>query len=254
MTLENCITSFVLCPYWVIPFKSVWKRRLTNLEVRKMPIDFGAEYQTRRDENLMQLWVERSQLLPEAGAALETEITRRGLAGQAAAAKDIWAEDEDESSEGGKESDHRLAPAVAAWGPSIAYYWMRELHLRYRTKDGIPVQATVESTLLTRPAQGRGGGGRRAELRYSYDYQGLRTGRTVRDFTIGDKVGRALAFAHNSGETITVLVDPDDPDCSYFPSGFGWIQPLLYGVFFSLVALLLLAGVVVEVFTIITKH
>jgi hypothetical protein len=82
----------------------------------------------------------------------------------------------------------------------------------------------------------------------------MRTGRTVRDFTIGDKVGKALAFAHKPGETITVLVAPNDPDCSYFPSGFGWIQPLLYGVFFSLVALALLAGVVVEVAAFMMKR
>jgi hypothetical protein len=51
-----------------------------------------------------------------------------------------------------------------------------------------------------------------------------------------------------------VLVDPNDPDCSYFPSGFGWIQPLVYGIFFSLVALCLLAGVVVEAFIFIMNQ
>ena len=46
---------------------------------------------------------------------------------------------------------------------------------------------------------------------------------------------------------MTVLVDPNDPDCSYFPSGFGWIQPLVYGIVFSLIALCLLALAVAEV-------
>lgn len=196
----------------------------------------------------------RSELLPEAEVALQSEIAQRGLTRQAATAKDRRGEDDSIGLEEGKKSDHRLAPAVPAWGPTIAWYWLRELRLRHRTKGGIPLQARVESTLLTHPLQGRGGGGRRAELRYSYDCQGPRTGRTVRDFTFGDKIGKALAFAHKPGDAITVLVDPNDPDCSYFPSGFGWIQPLLYGAFFSLIALCLLAGVVVEVFIFIMNR
>jgi Protein of unknown function (DUF3592) len=128
------------------------------------------------------------------------------------------------------------------------------MRLGHRTKGGVPIQGRVESTLLTRAVQGRGGGGRRSELRYSYDCEGPRTGRTVRDFTFGEKIGKALAFGHKPGDTITVLVDPNDPDCSYFPSGFGWIQPLVYGVSFSLLALCLLAVVVAEVFIFIMNH
>lgn len=220
----------------------------------RIPTDFNAEYHSRTDEDLLQLWVERSELLPEAQVALQNEIARRGLTREAATAKDRKVEDDSIDFEGGKKSDHRLAPAVSAWGPSIAWYWLRELRLRHRTRGGIPLQATVESTLLTRPVQGRGGGGRRAELRYSYDCQGPRTGRIVRDFVLGDKIGKALAFGHKPGDVITVLVDSNDPDCSYFPSGFGWIQPLLYGVFFSLIALCLLALLVAEVFIFIMNQ
>jgi hypothetical protein len=227
---------------------------MNRLAGTRIPADFSAEYQSRTDEDLLQLWVERSELLPEAEAALQNEIARRGLSAQAATAKDKRVEDDSIDFEKGEKSDHRLAPAVAAWGPSIAWYWLRELRLRHRTKGGIPIQARVESTLLTRPVQGRGGGGRRAEIRYSYDCQGPRIGRTVRDFTFGDKTGKALAFGYELGDAITVLVDPNDPDCSYFPSGFGWIQPLLYGMFFSLVALCLLAGVVAEVFIFIMNQ
>jgi hypothetical protein len=215
--------------------------------------DFSAEYRSLADQDLLQLWVERSELLPEAEVALQNEIARRGLTRKTATAKDIRVEDDIEP-KNGKKSDHRLARPVAAWGPTVAWYWLRELHLRHRTNGGIPRQARVESTMLTRPLQGRGGGGRRAELCYSYEYQGPRTGRTVRDFLVGDKVGKALAFGHEPGNTITVLVDPNDADCSYFPSGFGWIQPLLYGAFFSLVALCLLGGVVLEVFIFIMNQ
>jgi hypothetical protein len=220
----------------------------------RIPTDFSSEYQSRTDEELLQLWVERYELLPQAEVALQNEVARRGLTREAANAQDRRVEDDSIDLERGKKSDRRLAPAVSAWGPSIAWYWLRELRLQYRTRGGIPLQATVKSTLLTRPVQGRGGGGRRAEIRYSYDCQGPRTGRTVRDFTFGDKIGKALAFGRKPGDPMTVLVDPDDPDCSYFPSGFGWIQPLLYGVFFSLVALCLLALVAAEVFIFIMNH
>lgn len=191
--------------------------------------------------------MERSTLLPDAEVALGKEIAHRGLTEQAASAKDRRAEDDSIGVEEEKESGHRLAAPVPAWGPTIVWYWLREIYLRYRTRSGIPLQAEVKSTQLTRPLRGRGGGGRRAELRYLYEYQGLRTGRTVRDFLVGDKAGRALAFEHQAGDSINVLVDPNDPDCSYFPSGFGWIQPLLYGAFFSILALFFLTCAVVGI-------
>ncbi len=191
--------------------------------------DFSGEYRTRTDGELLRaLGGTLLIFCPRAARALQSEIDRRGLTKQAVNAKDIRCEDEDDDDNPrvGKESDQRLAPAVAAWGPSITWYWLREMWLRQHTKDGIDIQAKVESTLLTRASQGRGGGGRRAELCYSYDCQGPRIGRTVRDFMIGDRVGKALAFAHRPGDTITIRVDSNVPDCSYFPSGFGWIEPL----------------------------
>lgn len=209
--------------------------------------DYSAEYQSRADDDLLQLWVERSELQPEAEEALRSEISRRRLTDQAATAKDRRIEEDSDSRERNK-SDHRLAAPVTAWGTTIAWYWLRELRLRYRTRNGIAVPARVESTLLTRPLPGRGGGGRRSELRYSYEYEGAHTGRTVRDFIVGDGTGKALAFEHKAGDTITVLVDPNNPDCSYFSSGFGWLQPFFYGAFFSLLALFLLIGAVVGIF------
>jgi signal peptidase I len=61
-----------------------------------MPVDYSAEYRSRTDGDLLQLWVERSDLLPEAEAALQSEIAQRGLAGEAATAKDIRCEDDDQ--------------------------------------------------------------------------------------------------------------------------------------------------------------
>lgn len=229
--------------------------KMNDLGTAALPAGFSAEYQSHTDGELLQLWVERSDLLPEAASALQSEIDRRGLTKQAVNAKDARIEDEDDydGPNVGEESDQRLAPAVAAWGPSITWYWLREMRLRQRTKHGIEIQAKVESTLLTRANRGRGGGGRRAELCYSYDYQGPRFGRTVRDFMIGGRVGKALAFAHKPGDTITIRVDSNAPNCSYFPSGFGWIEPLIWGVFFSIIALFLLTGAVVEVFVLINR-
>ncbi|HEX8816623.1 MAG TPA: DUF3592 domain-containing protein [Terriglobales bacterium] len=218
------------------------------------PNDFRAGYQSQTDEELLQLWVERSDLLPDAEIALQNEIARRGLTRDAATAKDRRVEEDDLDSESGKKLKHRLAPPVSAWGPSIAWFWLREVRLQHRTRNGIPLQATVESTKLTRATTGRGGGGRRAEIRFSYDYQGPRTGRTIRDFVWGDKVGKALAFDHKAGDTIAVLVDPNDPDCSYYPSGFGWIQPLLYGAFFAVVGLLLFASFVAQLIGFVMKQ
>lgn len=220
-----------------------------------VPADFSGEYRTRTDGELLQLWVECSDLLPGAARALQSEIDRRALTKQAVNAKEIRCEEEGDydNPKVGEESDQQLAPPVAAWGPSITWYWLREMWLRQRTKDGLDIQAKVESTLLTRANQGRGGGGRRAELCYSYDYQGPRIGRTVRDFMIGDKVGKALAFAHKPGDTITIRVDSNVPDRSYFPSGFGWIEPLVWGASFSILALFLLTGAVVEAFVLINR-
>src|ERR1019366_7299251 len=93
----------------------------------RIPADFCAEYQSRTDEELLQLWVERSGLLPAAEVTLQNEIAQRGLTKQAAIAKDINVEDDIIDFEQGKKSDHRLAPPVAAWGPTIAWYWLQEL-------------------------------------------------------------------------------------------------------------------------------
>jgi hypothetical protein len=70
---------------------------------------------------------------------------------------------------------------------------------------------------------------------------------------IGDRFGKALAFAHRPGDAITIRVDSNVPDCSYFPSGFGWIEPLFWGVLFSILALFLLTGAVVKGFVLIDR-
>ena len=75
---------------------------------RLIPTGFNAEYQSRTDEQLLQLWVERSELLPEAEVALQNEIARRGLTREAATAKDRRVEDD---------SDHEVTSQTIDWLP-----------------------------------------------------------------------------------------------------------------------------------------
>ena len=52
--------------------------------------DFSDEYHHRSDEELLQLWVERSQLASEARRALQSEIHKRSLTREAESATDVW--------------------------------------------------------------------------------------------------------------------------------------------------------------------
>lgn len=175
--------------------------------------EFNSEYQHRSDEELLQLWVERAQLVPEARRALQDEIHKRMLTKQAEAATDAWAEP----------PERPLAPPIRTYlGFSVPWFCLRELWLRLRTKRGITVEARVESALQTRkPIRSSA----RAELRYSYTYEGQQhLGRTVRDFTFGKRAADALAYDHKPGDVIRVRIDPAHPGSSYFPSGFSWIS------------------------------
>lgn len=177
--------------------------------------EFNSEYQNRSDEELLQLWVERAQLVPEARRALQDEIHKRTLTKQAEAATDAWAEP----------PERPLAPPVRTYlGFSVPWFCLRELWLRLRTKRGIPVEAKVESAFQTRKPFRSSRSSARAELRYSYSYEGQQyLGRTVRDFTSGKRAADALAYSYKPGDAIKVRIDLAHPGRSYFPSGFSWI-------------------------------
>jgi hypothetical protein len=177
--------------------------------------DFATEYQQNSDDELLQLWVERSQLFPEARAALGEEIRKRRLGDEAKHATDRRAEP----------PERELAPRI--YFSFVVCFWIRELWLRNRTKEGMPVEAEVISAIQTKkPFRGAA----RAELRYSYEYEGNHyIGRTVRDFVFGHQAADALAFGHKVGEKITIRIDPTHPNHSYFPSGFGWIEAVFNG-------------------------
>jgi hypothetical protein len=170
---------------------------------------FASEYQQHSDDELLQLWVERAQLLPEARAALGDEIRKREIGRQAEQATDRRAET----------PQHEFAPSI--WFGFVVWFWVRELRLRNSTREGRSIEATVTSAIQTKM---RAPGAARAEVRFSYEYEGRQyTGRTVRDFQFGGRAADELAFGHRAGQKITVLVDPLHPNRSYFPSGFSCI-------------------------------
>jgi len=174
--------------------------------------DLTNEYRHRSDDELLQLWVERSQLSPEARSLLHNEIQKRSLTNEAASATDVWA----------TPPERKLAPPVNSYlGLSVPWFWLREVWLRFQSRHGISVEAEVESAHQTQqPIRSSA----RAELRYSYIYEGNRySGRTVRDFVFSRRAADALAFDHKRGDVITVRVDPTRPTVSFFPSGFGWL-------------------------------
>jgi hypothetical protein len=182
--------------------------------------DFATEYQHLSDDELLQVWVERPQLVAEAESALRDEIRKRGLAREVEHAVDVWA----------KPPEQQLAPPVETFiNLSVLWFAIRELWLRLQTRRGVPVEALVEATRRTEPAYRSGA---RAELRYCYKYQGEEyTGRVIRDFMFNSRAADALAFGNHAGENIMIRIDPDNPSRSYFRSGFGWVEPVLFGVF-----------------------
>lgn len=174
--------------------------------------DFADEYRHKSDEQLLQLWVERSQLSSEAKHALQNEIQKRSLTRYAESATDAWA----------TPPERELAPPVNSYmGFSVPWFWLRELWLRFKTRQGVSVKAEVESTRQTRQ---RVRSSARAELRYTYTHEGQQySGRAVRDFVFSKRAADALALDYKPGDPITVRIAPTHPGISYFPSGFGWL-------------------------------
>jgi hypothetical protein len=195
--------------------------------------DFAIQYGSLGDDELLQLWANRTQLMPEAKSALWEEIEKRHISEHA------------HKTVSPQEVAPKLAPPVETFiNISVPYWWLREIWLRICCRHGAPQSAKVESTRRTEMGYRSGA---RAELRYTYELEGRRySGRTVRDFLFNSSAADALAFGHKPGETIAVQLDPKDPGRSYYPSGFGWVEPLIVGSFAVLIwgiLLLILAAV-----------
>lgn len=181
-------------------------------------IDFAAEYHLLSDDELLQIWVERTHLTSEAKHALQDEIRRRNLTKETEHAVDAYANPPQPS--------YAPPPRIFSGGP--VWFALRELWLRWKTTDGPVVEGHVVDARRSKP---RVKSTSRAELLYSYEYQGKQyTGRVVRDFMWNNQAGNALGFGHHPGEVILVRIDPEHPNRSYFASGFGWIEPIYFAV------------------------
>lgn len=202
--------------------------------------DYAAQYRSFDHDELLALWRERNRLADTARRALRDEINLRGLSKEA-------------ESPPIQESAKPLAPPVETYlNASVLFWWLREIWLRLRTRRGFSVRATVESTSRTRPGYKSAA---RAELSYSFAFQGRQySGRVVRDFLFDNAAGDSLAFGHKQGQSISVRLKSEYPECSYYPSGFGWIEPLLVGLFAVMIWVALVAMVVGLIFESVRGH
>lgn len=125
---------------------------------------------------------------------------------------------------------------------SVLGYWIREVRLSRKAKNWTSTDAVVESTHRTT------GGYRQtiqAELRYTYLFAGSHYyGNIIRECVFNINAADALASGYLEGDKITVFVNPARPDQSYFPSGFGSVEPILTGCLGILSALMLIAMVI----------
>jgi hypothetical protein len=172
----------------------------------------------RTNQNVLQIWMGRDALKDGDIEPLREELLRRGLSRELADMDNI-------------------APSQDIYGPlpppprtylnlTVPLFWLRELWLRYRTRQGVQVDAMIESAQRTQD-----GFTARAELIYSYEFQGRPyRGRVVRDFYWDVGSADSLVYDHHSAETIAVRICPDDPAISWFPSGLDALDPIVLGL------------------------
>jgi hypothetical protein len=126
---------------------------------------------------------------------------------------------------------------------SIPLYWLRELRLSKKARHWVLAEGEVLSAYRTK------GGYREtihAELSYSYTFNGgYYSGCTVRDCCFEPSAATALAEDNVRGQKINIRVNPDNPDESYFPSGFGSVEPFLT-LFLSALGTVLVAAIVIN--------
>jgi hypothetical protein len=174
----------------------------------------------RSNENLLQLWMGRDALKDDDIEPLREELERRGLSRKLAEMDDLPPS---------RDVYGDLPPAPRTYlCATVPLLWLRELWLRYRTRKGNNVDATIQSAQRT----SRGFGGvARAELTYAYEFQGRQyQGRVARDFSNDVANADSLAFDHHAGEKIFVRICSEDPGLSYFPSGLDAFDPVFVGL------------------------
>jgi hypothetical protein len=161
---------------------------------------------------------------------LRLELEQRGLSPQIAEMDDQVA---------GKDIYGDLPPAPETYlNLSVPALWLREQWLRFKTAEGIAVEATIQSAQRSRS---RYGGAARAEVNYVYEFQGQQySGRIVRDFSFDSAKADSLVYDNHAGDKFPILISHQSPKISYCPSGIGIYDPVSFG----LRSLLLLAVVI----------
>jgi len=177
-------------------------------------------FSNRSNENLLQLWRARDLLKDEDIDPLRDELDSRGLSKQVAEICEVASV---------RDLYGKLPPAPFTYlNLSVPALWMRELWLRHQTSDGFSSEANIEAVQRTR--FGFLGGPARAELQYSYIFQGCQyCGRVLRDFKSDSARADSLVYDHHVGEKITIRIGRGKPETSYYPSGLGSLEPIAFG-------------------------
>ena len=177
-------------------------------------------FSKRSDENLLQLWRARDVLSDKDIDPLRDELDRRGLSNQ-------MSEIENQAPTRDAYGNLPLAPQTFL-NLSVPSLWLRELWLRHKTKGGLTVVGKIEMVRRTRSGLIDAA---RAELSYSYESVGRQyVGRVVRDFRFDSAGADRLVYDHHVGEKLPILVNPEAPEISYFPSGLGLFDPFFLGL------------------------
>lgn len=152
--------------------------------------DLSNRFSRRGNDNLLQLWRGRDALDDSDIDPLRDELERRGLSKELEeicnqpASKDIY-------------GDLPRGPQTYL-NLSVPFWWIREIWLRIKTRNGIQLDAVVDNARRTRPPSRSAA---RAELLYSYEYQGQQySGRTVRDFVFDTAAANSLAYDFHQGK------------------------------------------------------
>lgn len=179
--------------------------------------EFSYRFSRRSNDNLLQLWRGREALHDCDIDPLRDELERRGLSKEVEAICDQpSSQDIYEDLPSGPQTYLNL---------SVPFWWIRELWLRIKTRDGVQLDAVIDDARRTRPPSRSAA---RAELLYKYEYQGRQySGRVVRDFVYETAVANSLAYDFHPGEKLQITINPDHPAVSYFPSGFGALEPVV---------------------------
>lgn len=174
----------------------------------------------RSNQNLLQIWMGRDALKDDDIEPLREELERRGLSRELV---------EMDSTPSSQDIYGPLPPTPRTYlNLTVPLLWLRELWLRWKTRNGIEIDATIQSAQRTRA---RFGSTCRAELIYSFEFQGSRYGgRVVRDFSYDLASADSLVYDHHAGETIRARICPDDPAISWFPSGLDAFDPVVIGL------------------------